>query len=192
VICAQEARWQLELDSVLLVPVGEAPHKKIEDDPGRETRYELCRLAATEEEGLAVSREEVDREGPSYTVDTLSALRDAARGNELFLIVGGDAAASLPEWREPEQLLALATVVAVGRGDADRERVWAAVAGIEGADRLRFVSMPAIGISSSLVRRRVAAGQPFRHLVPRAVAAYIEQAGLYRAERSKQEVEAKL
>jgi len=179
-ICAQEAHWQLQLARVLVVPTGEAPHKAIEQDPGREARHELCRLAFGGDERFELSRLEIDRPGPSYTVDTLRELRERREDDELFFIVGGDEARSLADWREPEQLLSLATLAVAARDRDRREQVGAAIAGLSGSERVRFFTMPPIGISSTIVRERVAAGRPIRYIVPEAVAEYIESAALYR------------
>jgi nicotinate-nucleotide adenylyltransferase len=162
------------------MPVFEPPHKQTEHDPGAEARYELCRLAVEGDEHLDVSREEVDRPGPSYTVDTLASWHERSPGDELFLILGADQAEKLPQWREPERVLQLATAAVAERPPTSREQVTAAIAGLAGAERTRFFSMPAIEISSSMVRERVAAGRPIRYLVPLAVADRIEAARLYR------------
>jgi nicotinate-nucleotide adenylyltransferase len=164
------------------MPAGEAPHKRIDRDPGPEERYELCRVAAAGNEWLDVSRQEIDRPGPSYTVETLQELANTAPRDELYLIVGSDQAASLPTWREPEEVLRLATV-GVGRRDgAGEEEVRSAIAGLAGAYRVTFFRMPGIEVSSSEVRRRVAVGRPYRYLVPESVAERIAELGLYREE----------
>jgi nicotinate-nucleotide adenylyltransferase len=181
-ICAQEAHWQLELARVLVVPTGEAPHKAIEQDPGREARHELCRLAFGGDERFELSRLEVDRPGPSYTVDTLRELRERREDDELFFIVGGDEARSLADWHQPEQLLAIATVAVAERDQDRRERIVAAISELSGSERVRFFTMPSIAISSTIVRERVAGGNPIRYLVPAGVDEYIESAGLYRQE----------
>lgn len=162
------------------MPVGEAPHKHVEQDAGRDARYELCRLAASKEEWLSVSRDELDRDGPSYTVDTLRALHESVAGDELFFIMGGDEARALPDWKEPEDVLRLATVAVAERELARKEEVSAAIAGLAGSERVTFFSMPAVEVSSTMVRERVAAGRPIRYLVPEEVADYIREAGLYR------------
>ena len=179
-ICASEALWQLELDRVLLMPVGEAPHKAIEQDPGRTTRFELCRLAVSGIDRLEVSRLEVDKQGPAYTFETLAALRDEQPERELVFIMGADQAATLKQWREPEQLLELAEVAVAERDEARRTEVSAATKGLGGAERVRFFDMPLVEISSTMVRERVAAGRPFAHLVPERVADRIARVGLYR------------
>lgn len=183
-VCAQEAHEQLRLDRVLLVPVGEAPHRSIEGDPGGETRAELCERAVAGDERFRVSRIEVDRPGPSYTLDTLGELAERSPQDSLVLILGADQAASLPEWRGPEEVLRLAVVAVAEREGGRREEVRRATAGLRGAERIGFFAMPRIDVSSTLVRERAATGRPVRYLVPDAVAELIEEGGLYRSERA--------
>ena len=179
-VCAQEACVRLELDRVLLVPVGEAPHREVED-PGGKVRLELCHAATGEDDRLGCSPVEVDRPGPSYTVDTLRALRDERADEELVLILGADQAAELRSWRDPEGVLGLAEVAVVERADIGAEAVRARVNGLPGAERMSFFSMPRIDVSSTIVRRRVADGLPVRYLVPDPVVDLIAERGLYRA-----------
>jgi nicotinate-nucleotide adenylyltransferase len=178
-VCAQEALAQLELDRVLLVPVHEPPHKGIESDPGVEHRVQLCRHAIEGEERLAVSLVEAEVPGPSYTVDTLRRLHERCPGDDLTFLVGGDMALSLPSWREPEAILELAELGVAEREGVRRADIAGRLSGLA-VQRVRFFDMPRLDISSSLIRRLVAAGRPIRHLVPGGVAAYIDQAGLYR------------
>jgi nicotinate-nucleotide adenylyltransferase len=186
-LCAQEALWELQLDRVLLMPVHTPPHKEAPEDPGVEHRVELCRRAAAGDPRLEVSRVEADRPGPSYTVDTLRDLHERTpTGDQLTFIVGGDQAHGLPSWREPEALLELAELAVAEREGVGRADIVQALSSLSGAaERVRFFTMPRVDVSSSLVRRRVAAGQPIRWLVPDAVAAYIESAGLYRGDRQE-------
>jgi nicotinate-nucleotide adenylyltransferase len=180
-VCAQEALLQLELDKVVFVPVGEAPHRAIEDDPGAEVRLELVDVAIADDDRFTSSRIELDRDGPSYTSDTLRAMHSAAPDDEHFLILGGDQAATLPAWHEPEEVLALATVAVVERVSWTRNAIGIKIARLKGSERVRYLDMPLIQVSSSAVRRRVGAGRPIRYLVPDAVASYIEAKGLYGA-----------
>lgn len=184
-LCAQEALWELGLDRVLLIPVHTPPHKEAPEDPGVEHRVELCRRAVAGDPRLEVSRVEADRPGVSYTVDTLRELHERApTGDQLTFIVGGDQAHGLPSWREPEALLELAELAVAEREGVGRADIVQRLEGLRGAaERVRFFTMPRVDVSSSLVRRRVATGQPIRWLVPDAVAAYIESAGLYRGDR---------
>jgi nicotinate-nucleotide adenylyltransferase len=181
-ICAQEALTQLGLERVVLMPVGVPPHKEAADDPGAEHRFEMCRLVAVKDDRLAVSRLELDRQGPSYTVDTLRAIHESAPGDDLTFIVGGDMAHSLPTWREPEAVLELATLAVAKRSGIRRADIEQRLAELGHADRVRFFDMPTIDISSSDIRRRVREGRPIRYLVPEDVVQYIGAQGLYRAE----------
>jgi nicotinate-nucleotide adenylyltransferase len=179
-VCAQEAVLQLELERLMFVPMGVAPHREIEQDPGAEARLEMCELAVEDDERFEVSRVEVDREGPSYTSDTLRTLSGE---DALFLVLGGDQAVALPKWHEPEEVLRLATVAVVPRTGFHREAIAVKVASVKGAAGMRFFDMPRIDVSSSLVRHRVREGKPIKHLVPDKVIAYIEQHGLYGASK---------
>lgn len=178
-VCAQDARDQLGLDRVLLMPVHTPPHKEAVGDPGAEARFEMCRAAAAGDPGIEVSRLEIDRAGPSWTVDTLRAIHASTPGDELTFIVGGDQAQGLPTWREPAAILELARLAVAEREGIAREDVRARLAGLVPPGRLAFFDMPRIDVSSSVVRRRVAAGRPIRHLVPDAVAGFIAARGLY-------------
>jgi nicotinate-nucleotide adenylyltransferase len=179
-VCAQEARDQLGLDRVLLIPVAVPPHKEIASDPGPQVRLELCRLTAEGEPGIEVSDLEIARGGPSYTVDTLREIHSRAPEDALTFIVGGDMAQSLPTWREPEAVLSLATLAVCEREGIRRQDITQRVAPLAGAQQLQFFDMPRLDVSSSDIRRRVAAGRPIRHLVEDGVAEYIQQHGLYR------------
>jgi nicotinate-nucleotide adenylyltransferase len=178
-VCAQEAYIQLGLDHVMLIPARIPPHKPVDEEPGAEHRLELCRLAVAGDERISVSDIEVRRDGTSYTVDTLAELKVEAPDTELSLIVGGDVAAGLPRWREPERVLTLATLAVARRRGTPRADVDRALHGLRGAERTEFFRMPRIGISSTLIRKRVRARQPIRYIVPDQVSAYIEQEGLY-------------
>jgi nicotinate-nucleotide adenylyltransferase len=180
-VCAQEALLQLELERVVWIPVGEAPHRELEGDPGAEARFEMAELAVDGDERFSVSRMELDRSGPSYTADTLRSLRDAAPDDELFLILGGDQAAALPTWHEPEEVLSLAQLAVVERVSWTRNAIGIKIARLKGAERVRYLDMPLIQVSSTMIRRRAAKGQPFRYMVPDAVREYIESKGLYGA-----------
>ena len=171
----------LALDQVVLVPVGEAPHRTLDEDPGPEVRARLCDLAAGPDPRLAVSRIELERPGPSYTADTLEAMHADEPDDELFLILGADQAASLGDWHEPERVLELATVAVAEREGMERESVLRRLQALPGVDGVEFFAMPRLDMSSSLVRERVAAHRPIRYLVPDAVADCIAAERLYRS-----------
>jgi nicotinate-nucleotide adenylyltransferase len=181
-VCAQEAWSQLGLDRVVLIPVHEPPHKDAVGDPGVAHRVAMCEAAVGGDRRLQVSRAEADVPGRSYTVDTLNRLHEALPENQLTFIVGGDMAASLPEWREPQAILELCRLGIAARDGVGREQILERLdRELPGAaDRIAFFDMPRIDVSSTLVRRRVAECRPVRYLVPDAVATYIEREGLYR------------
>ena len=182
-ICAQQALGELPLDRVVLMPLGIAPHKEAPEDPGTEHRLAMCRLAVADDERLGISDLELERGGPSYTVDTLRYIHAREPADELTFIVGGDMAETLPAWQDPEAILELATMAVAERAEARRERILEQVGQLARAPaRLRFLAMPRVDISSSLVRERVAAGLPVRYLVTDAVDRYIGEHGLYRCE----------
>lgn len=177
-VCAQEAHAQLGLEVVVWVPVGQAPHREIPQDPGADARFTMCDHAIAADERFGLSRIEIDRAGPSYTVDTLRALRERSPDDELVLILGGDQAAALPGWREPAEVTRLATVAVAERAGSERARVEEAVGG---QAELDFFAMPRIDVSSTMVRERAASGQPIRYLVPDRVANFIGAQSLYGA-----------
>jgi nicotinate-nucleotide adenylyltransferase len=179
-ICAQEAHLQLELDRVILMPAGRPPHKpSLEGEPGPGHRLALCRRAVGDDSRFDVSDLEVRRDGPSYTVDTLWELTSLMPDSELFLIVGGDVAAGLPSWHEPERVLSLATLAVAKRRGTTQASIDQALSGLRGGERAEFFRMPRIGISSTEIRQRVQLQQPIRYLVPEAVASYIDEHRLY-------------
>jgi nicotinate-nucleotide adenylyltransferase len=176
---AQEALWQLGLDEVVLVPTGEAPHKRILDDPGRELRLAMTRLAAADDPRFGVSTLEVEREGPSYTYETLELLA-AERGEpELVFVMGADAAVGLESWRRPERVVELARLAVARRSGVSDADIGAVLRSLGAEGRATMLEMPQFGVSSSAVRERAAAGRPLRYLVPEAVARFIEERGIY-------------
>ena len=179
---------QLELDKVIFIPVGEAPHRDLESDPGAEERLERVELAIADDERFETSRVEIDRDGPSYTAETLRALREAAPDDELFLILGGDQAAALPSWHEPEQVLELATVAVMERLSWSRQAIGIKIGRLAGTRAVRYLEMPIMQISSSAIRRRVRENRPIRYLVPDKVADYISSHDLYDAGRTEEAV----
>jgi nicotinate-nucleotide adenylyltransferase len=164
----------------MLIPARTPPHKPVEDEPGAEHRYELCACAVDGDSRFAVSDVEIRRSGTSYTVDTLEALNSRAPDRELFLIVGGDVAAGLPSWNRPERVLELATLAVAKRRGTAQEKVARALDSVAGGERAEYFPMPRIGISSTMIRRRVRAGEPIEYLTPEPVAAYIDRHQLYR------------
>jgi nicotinate-nucleotide adenylyltransferase len=176
---AQEAHARLGLDRVLLVPVGEAPHRELESDPGAAQRLRMVELAIGDDARLEASAVEVDRPGTSYTVDTLKALRETDPSRELTLILGADQARRLGSWHAPEQVLSAATLAVAERDGLDRDAVVEELHDLPGAERSVGFEMPRLDVSSSLIRERIAGGLPVRYLVPEAVGDHIAAEGLY-------------
>lgn len=163
------------LDRVLLVPAGR-PWQK-EGYSGAEDRWTMTVLAAAENPRFAASRMEIDRKGPTYTVDTLAILRDFHGPEaELFFIAGVDAVLTLGTWHRADGLAALAEVIAVPRPGFDA----AAIRPADGWPVVHVADVPEVEVSSTEVRRRVREGLPVDGLVPASVAAYIAERGLYR------------
>jgi nicotinate-nucleotide adenylyltransferase len=177
---AQEALWQLGLEEVVLVPTGEAPHKRIAEDPGREVRMEMTRLAAADDERFSVSALEVEREGPSYTYETLEALAEERADRKLVFVMGADAAVGLESWRAPERVVGLASLAVARREGVSDTEVAATMRSLGCEGRATMLEMPQFGVSSSAVRERAAAGRPLRYLVLDGVAELIEERGIYR------------
>ena len=177
---AQEALWQLGLDEVVLVPTGEAPHKRIADDPGREARMEMARLAAAEGPRFSVSALEVEREGPSYTYETLEALAEDRADTQLVFVMGADAAVGLESWRKPERVVELASLAVARRAGFSEADLDAVLGSLGAAERATTLEMPQFGVSSSAVRERARQGRPLRFLVPDPVASFIEEMEIYR------------
>jgi nicotinate-nucleotide adenylyltransferase len=177
-VAAEEARWQFRLDQVLFIPTGQPWQKPAGVSPA-EDRYLMTAIATASNPAFAVSRLEVDTPGPSYTVDTLRRLRaELPEGTRLLFIGGADLLQQLLTWKEPEQVLELAELIAATRPDFDVDDVVQKVPGAAG--RVHRMEIPALAISSSDIRARVARGAPIEYLVPEGVARYIEKRALYR------------
>jgi nicotinate-nucleotide adenylyltransferase len=169
-VVAGLSRELLLADHVRLVPAGEQPFKVGRHEASAVDRARMAELATADDPGFVVDRAEVERPGPSYTVDTLADVRRRFPGARLSLLIGSDAASLFPQWRDPEGIRAQAEIVVFARaGDP-------VPAGV--GDRV--VSVPRIDISSTVVRQRVKAGQSIRYWVPDAVASYIDDHRLYR------------
>lgn len=182
-LLAQEAVAVLGLDELILVPTGEAPHKVITPEPGPEVRLELARLAVAGSELLSVSDLEVCREGPSYAYRTLELLANENPGSQLTFVMGADVAAGLEGWHRPERVLELGRVAIAERPGFDRSEADEVLERLGARDRVDLIRMPSIGISSSMIRARIASGRPIRWLVPDEVAELIAERGLYGAGR---------
>ncbi len=175
---AAAARDQLELDRVLVVIAGDPWQKRGRVGAGAEARFEMVAAAIEGSERLVASRLEIDRAGPTYTIDTVDTLRAGAQSHEeceVFLIVGSDVAASLGSWHRSEDLRASVTLALVDREDV------APTAAPDGWRCVR-VHMPRLDVSSTDLRRRIAAGESVEFLVPPPAARIMRALGLYTAQ----------
>ncbi|MCA9052516.1 MAG: nicotinate-nucleotide adenylyltransferase [Planctomycetaceae bacterium] len=179
-LLAEQCREQLELDAVWLMPAAVPPHKQRVGISDAKHRVAMLELAAAGHPPFQVSRLELERGGTSFTVDTLSALHAEAPDRELVLLIGADSLTDLSTWREPQRILELSQVAAVNRGRQmiDLAEIHQSIPGAAG--RIVSVAMPAVDLSATDIRARVAAGRSIRFMVPRAVEEYIRQHGLYR------------
>lgn len=185
-LTAEEARWQLQLDYVVFVPNRHPPHKDPSQVTDPEHRFRMSLLATATNPYFDVSREEVDRPGPSYAVDTIRAFRDRFAGAQLFYITGLDAIHQIlrGEWHQTEELLQLCEFIAASRpGYTLNHEDWQNSAiGREYRHRIHLLEIPTLAISSTEIRWRVRNGKSIRYLVPEAVEQYILKHGLYREE----------
>jgi len=178
---AQEACVAVGLSRVLFVPAGRNPLKLGERISAPEHRLAMTELAVSDNPSFALSRADVDREGPSYTVDLLERLRaELGPDQELAFITGMDVLHELHRWRSPERLLQLARLVAVSRPGERVIYPKELETRVPGArERVTVVCTLGVAISATELRARVAEGRPIRYLVPDAVAAYIAEHRLY-------------
>lgn len=181
-LLAEQCREQCALDEVWFLPTGSPPHKRGNGISPGKARAEMLEFAVAGCPEFRVDRMELEREGTTYTVDTLEELHRRDPSRELFFLIGADSLIDLPTWRSPQRIGELATIVAVNRGDRPLPDQAALVAtlGESLAERIRFVTMPGIDLSATDIRRRVRAGESIRFMTPRAVEAYIRERGLYR------------
>ena len=171
---AEQARADLDLDEVIFLPAGVPWQKGVHVTPP-EHRYLMTVLATAENLAFSVSRLEVDREGPTYTVETLREVRDRMPDDDLFFITGADAIVNILTWKDADECLRLADFVAATRPGHDLGALEA-----EGLrKRINVLDVPALAISSTDVRQRFAAGRPVRYLIPREVEEYARKHGLY-------------
>ena len=178
---AEEARTQVNLAEVLFVPA-ELPWLKT-DRPiwAVEHRVEMVRLAIADKPYFKLSTVEIERDGPSYTVDTIADLQgQIGAEDELFLILGWDSLVELPEWHEPSRLITMCRLVVAPRPGCPPPKLKSLEKSIPGiSQRVLLMDKPNIDISASLIRERVARGLSIHHLVPEPVNIYIKEHGLY-------------
>lgn len=180
-VIAQEALTQLGLSQVIFAPTRQPPHKIGNAITPIEHRLEMVRLAIAANPRFALSRVDVDRDGPTYTVDTIRLLRQEWGNNvEIYFVMGLDSLANILTWHTPDELIRLCRLAVFNRPgfSANVGELELKLPGL--SERVDLLASPALDIAASDLQRRVRAGQSIKHLVPDAVAAYIAEHGLYR------------
>ena len=181
---AEEARTRFDLEKVLFVPSGQPPHKPDYVISSPEDRYAMVLLAASANPAFEVSRMEIEREGPSYTLDTLRRLKEIYDPDAgMYFIIGADEAFDLPRWHEAEKLPDLARFLVAPRPGFDlaelKQRLPARF-----YDAIDFLPMTPTDISATEIRSRIASGRSIKYLVPDCVEAYIRKHRLYLGDNS--------
>jgi nicotinate-nucleotide adenylyltransferase len=178
---AEAAREALALAEVLLVPAGQPMSRVNRAITTAEHRLNMLRLAVQGKPGLVVSTIEIERPGPTYTVDTLAALhRQYGAEADIYFILGWDSLAQLPEWREPARIIKMCRLAAVPRPGYPQPNTKALERDIPGIkEKVIFLEKPHIDISATMIKETIARGRSIEHLVPGPVAAYIKKHKLY-------------
>ncbi|MFC1993277.1 nicotinate-nucleotide adenylyltransferase [Chloroflexota bacterium] len=182
-LIAEEVRAGLNLAEVLFVPAGQPQLRKQAPLASAEHRLQMVRLAIADKPGLQISTIEMERAGPSYTVDTIAELKSQlGAGNVLFFILGWNSLSELPQWREPSRLIRMCRLVAVPRPGYPRPDLEALENDIPGLSQsVALMDKPLIEVSGTVIRERVARGLSIDNLVPEPVERYIREHGLYSA-----------
>lgn len=178
-VAAEEALRQFALDEIVFLPTGTAPHKLHPITPA-ELRYSLTVVATSGNPHFWVSRLEVERPGPAYTVESLTRIQELLPGSVLYLITGADAILDLLSWKDPDRLLALASIIAATRPGYDLDRLAGILEALPSNALVEVMEMPGLAVSSSSIRERVRQGRSIRYLVPDGVRELVEKWGLYR------------
>ncbi|MFW6135900.1 MAG: nicotinate-nucleotide adenylyltransferase [Chloroflexota bacterium] len=179
-VLAENARVQLQLDRVLFVPAGEPPHKPEEPITPAHHRTAMVEATVADNAAFVLSRADLDRPGPHYSVDMLGILRGLHHEATLFFLIGGDSLAEFLSWRNPAGIVEQAHLAVMRRPgwEADVASLEARLPGIR--ERLTWLDAPHLEISGTDLRRRVRDGLPIRYLVPHPVLGYVREHGLYR------------
>lgn len=179
-VTAQEAHHKFKLDKVIFMPVGIPPHKHAEEVLEARQRYLMTIMATEDNEAFEVSDMEVSKSSPSYTVETLMALKETYKQSEFYFITGADAIIEILTWKEPEKAAALTKFVAATRPGFSLKKFKGSISKIKPVPELNELEVPALAISSTDIRRRVLQGRPIRYLLPDKVWRYIHSKGFYR------------
>lgn len=175
-VAASEAAYRFQLDQVVFVPTGQPWQKAGRDVTAAEHRYLMTMVATASNPRFTVSRVDIDREGPTYTIDTLRDLRELFPDAELYFITGADSLASIMSWHDWEVMLEMANFVGVTRPGYELSKDMLPLGSQTG---IELIEIPAMAISSTDCRKRAGEGEPVWYLVPDGVVQYIAKNNLY-------------
>lgn len=180
-VAAETARVEFGLDHVLFIPTGNPPHKVNRLITDANLRYEMVEMSIGSNKHFMVSRMEIDREGPTYTVDTLRILNSIFPEQELYFITGTDALKEILTWKEHEGIIRIAKIIGVSRPGYDSKNLIEEIYGKYPftKNRIGQIEIPALSISSTDIRMRVANNKPIRYLLPDEVRLLIKNKALY-------------
>ncbi len=180
-ILAEQAYYQFGLDQVLFMPTKNPPHKRKQDLESDEHRKNMILEAIKGNPKFELSTLEMDREGTTYTAETLKILHQLEKNTEYFFILGGDSLMEIETWRTPKEIFSLATIVASGRNGWSEEEIKDQCEMLKEKYHgdIQLLNVPIIEISSKLIRNRCEKMEPIRYYVPETVFSYIKEHGLY-------------
>lgn len=186
-VTAEEARIQFNLDRVLFIPTGDPPHKEGQKITNAQQRYLMTVMATGSNPYFYVSRMEIDRPQPSYTMDTVKDLHKVYKDSQIFFITGTDAVLDILTWKNPAEILNLCIFIAATRPGYELDRLniikkrlkdELGIADIN--EKIHIIKIPALAISSTDIRNRVRTGKPIRYLLPEGVANHIYKMNFYK------------
>jgi nicotinate-nucleotide adenylyltransferase len=184
-VIAEQAREQAALDEVWFLPSSTPPHKRSQPLTPFDRRADMIELAIAGNRTFRLERIELEREGPSYTADTLSVLHERHPHSELFWLIGSDCLPDLPTWYQPQRIIAQATLLVATRPDwpmwTTEQLRDALKLPADAPIRMQVVNVPQVDFASRDIRRRIASGMSVRYMLPNGVLAYIQDKGLYRS-----------
>ena len=169
---AQECWYELDLDKVIFIPAYIPPHKDLEGDISMADRLTLVRHALEGDDRFGISTYEIDSKGTSYTIKTIEHFRQKYQNDELFFLAGSDWAETFPEWKDADRILELVKLIIAKRLGWKTDCSY--------REKVRFVDIPSVDISSSYIRERIKKCKPIDYLVPAATVKYIRNKGLYK------------
>ncbi len=175
---AEYIRDNLNIETVIFIPVYIAPHKTKYSISSVEDRLKMLQLAVSDHAGLQISKVEIQRKGVSYSIDTIRQIKEEMdiRSEDLYFLIGADSLLEFHTWRDPDKILEESSVLVAGRPGFDIREV-----SEEFRNKIQMVSAPLIDISATMIRRRIRDGKSIRSLVPALVEDYILRKGLYRS-----------